>query len=350
MQKVANGYGAMLHVNNVNEALPLGINLVQECGESVVSRGIETLEVPGPVSTMYLEPTRRVLFDEERDANPFFHLMDAMWMFSGSDCAALPAAFLPTLKQFSDDNGETFHGAYGHRLRHPIDQLKGVVEMLRERPDTRQAVLSIWNPSRDFRAVTKDMPCNDMIMFGIRNGALDMTVCNRSNDVIWGAYGANAVQFSFIQEWVALSVGVRVGRYTQQSNSYHVYPTNPFWLAVEQGYRPTGHVYNPYMEAEYQPKPLLMDATESEYFLNDCSTLNFSAVVKEGQYLLEPTRGLYQSIYFQGVIAPVLRAYGAYKRKDYTGSLELLEDVAADDWKLAMKLWIVRRMERAAAH
>ena len=33
---------------------------------------------------------------------------------------------------------------------------------------------------------------------------LCMTVCNRSNDMLWGAYGANVVHMSMLQEFVAL--------------------------------------------------------------------------------------------------------------------------------------------------
>ena len=45
----------------------------------------------------------------------------------------------------------------------------------------------------------------------IKNGRLQMTVHCRSNDIIWGTYGANAVHFSILQEYVAARIGVDLG-------------------------------------------------------------------------------------------------------------------------------------------
>jgi hypothetical protein len=52
---------------------------------------------------------------------------------------------------------------------------------------------------------------------------LDLTVCCRSNDAIWGAHGANAVHFSVLQEYLAARIGVGVGTMYQWSNNYHAY-------------------------------------------------------------------------------------------------------------------------------
>lgn len=51
-----------------------------------------------------------------------------------------------------------------------------------------------------------------------------MTVCCRSNDLILGAYGANIVHFSMLQEYMAGKLGKMMGSLTQLSNSLHIYP------------------------------------------------------------------------------------------------------------------------------
>ena len=107
-------FGIGITVDNVNEALPRALALVKEHGVSSSSRGIETLRVPGPVSTIYRNPTRRVLFDVVRDANPFFHLIEAMWVLAGSRRVELPRHFLDGIARYSDD-GKVFHGAYSYR-------------------------------------------------------------------------------------------------------------------------------------------------------------------------------------------------------------------------------------------
>jgi hypothetical protein len=50
-----------------------------------------------PVVTCYSAPTQRVLFSPMRDANPFFHLMEALWMLAGrDDVASRPASTAPS--------------------------------------------------------------------------------------------------------------------------------------------------------------------------------------------------------------------------------------------------------------
>lgn len=339
-------FGFGITVDNVNEALPLGLQLVNEMGVPTVSRGIETLEVPGPVTTVYRNPQRRVLFDEVRDANPFFHLVDSMWMLSGSNRADLLALFLESITQFSDD-GDTFHGAYGHRLRSgPVDQLAGVVALLREKPDTRQAVCSIWQPNIDLGAKTKDMPCNDMLMFRIWEDKLNLTVCNRSNDVIWGAYGANAVQFSILQEWVAARLNVPMGKYVQMSNSYHVYPSNPFWTAFLKGEHATGHVYNPYMNPDVQPYALANGPAEALAVQRDAEYLDMIARCDGASYE-ELAKYAYTSSFFQFVVVPMIEGYAMYKDGKHIQALKRLSDIVAVDWRVACTAWVLRRKERA---
>ncbi len=338
-------FGASLRVRNVNEALPLGLQMLQSWGKPAESRGLHTLRVPGPVSTIYEQPTERVLFDRIRDANPFFHLMESLWIIAGSRRVELPQYFLNNITRFSDD-GVTFHGAYGYRLRHAfgVDQIDAAVNVLTLRPDTRQVVLSIWHPGLDMGAKTLDVPCNDMLMLDIVDGKLNMTVCNRSNDAIWGAYGANAVQFSMLQEYIAASIGCGVGFYVQQSNNFHVYTDNPFWLKYRQGEYEHGHVHNPYMLNQVQAQPIAKNVMDTVLLRRDCEAM--CAQVEHGERLdtLE-----YKSSFGREVIKPVVVAYDTYKLKQYSSALAVLAEVAAPDWRLAMTEWVQRRAEKAGA-
>lgn len=340
-----NRYGAILRVKNVNEALPLGLSLLQDRGVVAESRGLFTKRVPGPVSTVYSNPCERVLFDPIRDANPFFHLIESLWILSGSNRVELPRYFLSTIGAFSDD-GVVFHGAYGHRLRNAFgfDQIERACEMLKRKPDTRQVVMSIWNPIMDLDKSTKDMPCNDMIMLDLVDGALNMTVCNRSNDAIWGAYGANAVQFSVLQEFIALMVGVKVGYYVQQSNNYHVYTDNPFWLKFREGEYEHGHVHNPYSMGKVQPYPLAVDAEDALMLYYDC--IRLATQIEQGETIDTVE---YVSEYGRTVVEPVVRAYSLYKAKLYASAMAVVMTIPATDWRLAMYEWVARRAERATA-
>src|SRR5690606_9539658 len=81
------------------------------------SRNGPVLEHRGPVATVYEKPRERVMLNATRDANPFFHLMEALWMLAGRRDVAWINQFNSNIANYSDD-GVVFHGAYGHRWRH----------------------------------------------------------------------------------------------------------------------------------------------------------------------------------------------------------------------------------------
>ena len=127
------------------------------------------------------------------------------------------------MKNFSDD-GKVFNAAYGHRWRKHFgtDQLLDVINLLKQDISTRQAVIQMWDVE-DLVKDTCDKACNTQLIFDTRNNKLNMTVFNRSNDVWWGAYGANAVHFSFLQEVIARAIDYPLGEYRQVSNNFHLY-------------------------------------------------------------------------------------------------------------------------------
>lgn len=335
-------FGRTLPVRNVNYALPRVCQLLSLNGVRVTSRGMETVELPGPFMTIYEHPTERMLFDPVRDANPVFHLVDALWLLSGSKKLDLPAKFLPRYRDFSDD-GRTLHGAYGYRIRKHFgrDQLFDTAELLRCKRDTRQAVISIWDPAADLATETKDMPCNDMVMFSIREGRLHMTVNNRSNDAIWGAYGANAVQFSVLQEVMAALTDTVVGYYAQVSNSMHAYTNNPFWQKGS---------FETMVACPYTTDPLLDVGLEltsvqaAEAFVRDCERL--ANRVEAG---LPYTRAFdYETKFFKRTVCIALQAHASYRDGNLEEALDVAAQIAAPDIHLACYAWFARRKVAAA--
>lgn len=215
----------VIKARNVNDALQQGLQHLSSYGIRRDSRNGPVLLSPEPVTTVYSKPLERVLFWPERDANPFFHLYESLWMLAGRNDVEPVARFAKQMLQYSDD-GKIFHGAYGYRWRHwfEFDQLKSIAASLSENKDDRRQVLQMWDPTKDLGRVGKDLPCNVSATFQINvDGALDLCVFCRSNDIVWGAYGANAVHFSFLLEYMARWIGVPVGRYSQISINYHGY-------------------------------------------------------------------------------------------------------------------------------
>ena len=65
-------------VRNVSEALFRAQEAIRIEGRDVQTRNGKAYEFKGPVVTTYTHPRERVLFYEERDANPFFHFMESI--------------------------------------------------------------------------------------------------------------------------------------------------------------------------------------------------------------------------------------------------------------------------------
>lgn len=322
---------------NVNSVWPKALRTIKDYGVPRQSRNGPVREIHGPVTTVYECPQERVLFDDLRDANPFFHLFEALWILAGRDDVAWPAQFCAQLKEYSD-NGRTFHGAYGYRLRHQNgDQLKKAVELLRNDPESRRAVLQIWDSALDLGHDGKDVPCNTALYLKLRDGALQMTVCNRSNDIVWGLYGANVVQWSMVQEYLATQLGVTMGALTTVSDSFHIYEANDVWQEIE-AMDSIPALADPYASRHVCPYPLVdvpgKFDEELQRFLND-------PLDELGDMF--PKRSGMRNSFFWAVARPMYAAWMAHK-KDKSGAQHLLE-CQATDWRHAGLKWLARRSD-----
>ena len=343
----------VLNVTNVNDALPLGIQLIENRHDEIAPRGETTWEYPEPVTTVYKNPRQRVLFSPLRNKNHYFELFEALWILAGRRDTAFLHQFNKQMINYSDDE-KVFNAAYGYRLRehHGYDQISRLVKLFERDPDTRQGVLQIWDTNRDLNMRSKDIPCNDVLFFKLRNGKLNLTVANRSNDIIWGAYGTNAVQFSMIQEYVAMHIGAEVGTYRQVSDSYHLYLGLPLaWELMEHlnisttldpynapnaAFALSDRRYNEYI----YPTPLIAGGeTPSEF---DLDLTWFFMIWDEAKPAhLDPSN--FKTRYFKHTVVPM---YKAWVTRD---PLHLLFMPPNSDWRLGGSIWFETREKKLAA-
>lgn len=331
-----------IRVRNVHEALPLGISQIVHHGEIEDSRNGEVMVFPTPVSTEYTHPMERVMFHAARDCNPFFHLFESLWMLAGRNDVASVAHYVKRMATFSD-NGRTFHAAYGHRWRRhfKFDQVAEIIKLLGNNPKDRRCVLQMWDAKVDLGKEGKDFPCNTIATFRVNPvGALDMTVFNRSNDMIWGAYGANAVHFSFLQEYIAAAIGRSVGSYYQVSTNFHAYTQvlKPLLaVALEDSWS-----QNPYVLGEVAPFPII-DAVHGE------TQAMFDLDL--GTYMLHGCIVGFSTKFFRQVVTPMHYAHEAYKSVSnvdrFVEAREILDQCQASDWRRAAMEWINRREAHA---
>lgn len=189
------------------------------------SRNGSVIYLPEPVTMTYHMPLQRCNFTKGRDANPFFHHFESLWMLAGRRDVAFVEKFNSKIGQYSDD-GVNFNAAYGYRARHHFghDQLQEAIWLLEEDKDTRQAVVQLWDHT-DLSKETKDKACNMLMVFSCTEGDMvNLMVFNRSNDAVYGGVsGANPVHFSYFLQYVAERLGKIVGTMSFVSNNLHVY-------------------------------------------------------------------------------------------------------------------------------
>lgn len=329
---------------NVHQALVEGAFQLKEYGVRRESRNGPVVVLPIPLTTIYFKPEERVLFHPERDANPFFHLLEALWMLAGRDDLAWVAFYNSGMKNYSDD-GLTLNAAYGHRWRKAFgqDQLQKIIDALHNNPDCRRQVLQMWGPD-DLGSQSKDVPCNTQAYFQIdADGKLQMMVTNRSNDLIWGAYGANAVHFSMLHEYMALSMGREMGLYYQTSFNTHYY-VEPHQelvdtLAAKAPMPPAAHS-DPYSDGLVSAAVPLMSLPQGRW---DRELATFMERKGEGSY---------EDPFLEQVAKPMARAYACFKSKDmlrFQNAYQEMGACIAPDWHAAGMQWLQRREAKCKA-
>jgi len=207
-------------------------------GDQVGSRNGSTREILN-FKTVIKEPIKRCIGGYNRNINVFFLLAEALWIWAGRRDVAFLDTFNGQLKQYSDD-GVSYHAPYGWRMRkygvdtlitaneenhhafQGTDQIEIALKMLSVNPEDRRVVISIWDVNEDLNKTSRDICCNDMIMFKIRNGLLYTTIQNRSNDLNLGLT-TNVFQFSFVSEIMSKILGVGLGDQVHNSQSLHLY-------------------------------------------------------------------------------------------------------------------------------
>lgn len=344
----------VIHGVNVNEVFQVAVMSLREDQALLEtdSRNGPVIMFPTPLTTVYERPNERVLFSAERNCNPFFHFIEGLWMIAGRQDLETLTIFAKKMADFSDD-GVLVNGAYGYRWTEWFghDQLSTVIELLRKNPLDRRAVLQMWDCTQDLGSSSKDVPCNTQVFLRGRPVAhwgeyfgdktrppqerqnkyyLDMTVTNRSNDLIWGMYGANAVHFSMVHEYLASCMGMGIGRYYQVSNNPHVYLDvwEPLNEKLPQGINP-----DPYEAYGLQPVPLVDDWTEF-----DAELRIFFDWLHKGESFMG-----YKNSIFPETAIPMVEAWWLWKEQMINEAIEKANLIKAPDWRKACVEWLQRK-------
>lgn len=190
------------------------MSLIQN-GQRISPRGLATRELLG-TALVIPDICDNVIQVPERKLNYHFMVAEALWVLMGRDDVEMLSHYNKNIAQFSDD-GLKFEGAYGPRIKY---QLPRIIDKLTKEPDTRQAVISIWD--RMPTPTTKDVPCTVSFQFLIRDNRLNLIAHMRSSDAWWGL-PYDIFTFTSIQSALAYELKVKPGRFLLWIASCHLY-------------------------------------------------------------------------------------------------------------------------------
>ena len=142
------------------------------------------------------------------------------WYLSGNRSAAEIAKRAPMWRKMMIPGTEEVNSNYGYFWL-LNDQLKKVIDQLRQQPDSRRAVLVHWDP-QDIDRYQYDTPCNLVLNFVIIDNKLCLSVFARSIDLVKGFCNDQFI-FGKLMAMVAQLLEIEVGSMHWFITNLHVY-------------------------------------------------------------------------------------------------------------------------------
>ena len=133
--------------------------------------------------------------------------------------------------EFSKKYGD-LGNVYGKQWRNfnGVDQLKNVIEQIKENPSSRRLIVSSWNPAEvDTMALP---PCHSLFQFYVSDGKLSCQLYQRSGDVFLGV-PFNIASYSLLTILIAKECNLEVGEFVHTLGDAHIY-NNHFDQVNEQ--------------------------------------------------------------------------------------------------------------------
>ena len=142
--------------------------------------------------------------------------------------------------EWADENGD-LGPVYGHQWRNwnsdGIDQIKEVINSLKNNPDSRRMIVSAWNPgvlpdtSISFSENVKKgkaalPPCHAFFQFYVADGKLSCQLYQRSADIFLGV-PFNIASYALLTMMMAQVCNLEVGDFVHTLGDAHIY-TNHF--------------------------------------------------------------------------------------------------------------------------
>jgi len=138
--------------------------------------------------------------------------------------------------EWADENGD-LGPVYGHQWRNwnsdDIDQIKDIVDTLKNNPNSRRMVVSAWNPSvmpDTSKSFSENVangkaalpPCHALFQFYVANGKLSCQLYQRSADIFLGV-PFNIASYALLTMMMAQVCGYEAGDFIHTFGDAHIY-------------------------------------------------------------------------------------------------------------------------------
>ena len=170
---------------------------------------------------------------------------ELLWFLAGdTNVAYLQENGVRIWNEWADENGD-LGPVYGYQWRswpdkdgRPIDQIRNLVDDIRERSDSRRLIVTAWNPADVPKMALP--PCHCLFQFYVADGKLSCQLYQRSADVFLGV-PFNIASYALLTLMVAQVAGLQPGDFIHSLGDAHLY-RNHFDQAREQLQREPGRL------------------------------------------------------------------------------------------------------------
>ena len=119
-----------------------------------------------------------------------------------------------------------------------INQIKEVIDLIKNNPNSRRMVVTAWNPSvLDEIALPS---CHAFFIFNVINGKLNCHLTQRSGDIALGI-PFNLACYALLTQMIAQETNLKLGEFSHYINDAHIY---------------TNHIDGLKEQLKREPKPL----------------------------------------------------------------------------------------------
>ena len=152
---------------------------------------------------------------------------ELLWFLRGdSNVRYLQENGISIWNQWADENGE-LGPIYGVQWRSwptpsgdTVDQIKQVVDLLRDNPDSRRILVSAWNAAEISNMALP--PCHTMFQFYVAEGKLSCQLYQRSADIFLGV-PFNIASYALLTHMLAQQTDLKVGDFVWTGGDCHLY-------------------------------------------------------------------------------------------------------------------------------